>query len=233
MASRIVFLPAENNSSLLFQEKVVNFEWVAGIAKSQAIKSIKNLHLESKKLLKIMSMLEISTKSNNLLGFALSAFNLKISHEDTLVLLESLYQASKVFEGGGPFLDLIVKDPITAKQDTRLRINGNISGYKYENISWPVKKSPNFYDFLYIKALLQFPDRRTISDYEAFTDIAFSQTSLNFNPKRSYNCQARSVAIYRTLVERMEEKEILSFLAQVCTKEDSGSTHFIQGYLDE
>ena len=40
MASRIVFLPISDAGTELFQEKLVSFDWVPGIAISQAKKSI-------------------------------------------------------------------------------------------------------------------------------------------------------------------------------------------------
>jgi hypothetical protein len=50
-----------------------------------------------------------------------------------------------------------------------------------------------FYDWLYINALQQqIRQGDAVMDYAAFTDI-------EFNPKVSINCQARSVALYVAL----------------------------------
>ena len=48
MAKRIIFLPSSKNNNLLFIEKLVDFEWVPGMAITQARKSIKNLHTASR-----------------------------------------------------------------------------------------------------------------------------------------------------------------------------------------
>ena len=53
-----------------------------------------------------------------------------------------------------------------------------------------------FYDWLYIKALGNNKDLiNEIRKFNIFSDI-------KFNPNKSLNCQARSLAIFRTLQER-------------------------------
>ena len=47
--------------------------------------------------------------SENPLGVEMSAFNLKTSFGPKQASVECFYQASKVFDNGGPFLDLIDK----------------------------------------------------------------------------------------------------------------------------
>ena len=59
MASRIVFLPKFQDP--WYEEKVVTFEWVPGMAKSQARKSINNLHEAAQAQLDLLKPLEIST----------------------------------------------------------------------------------------------------------------------------------------------------------------------------
>ena len=76
MASRIIFLPNLNSNNELFSEKLVNFEWVPGIAISQAKKSIRNLHEAAEQQIGLTNILEISTRSEVILGISLSAFNL-------------------------------------------------------------------------------------------------------------------------------------------------------------
>ena len=76
MASRIVFLPISGPGNELFQEKLVTFDWVPGIAISQAKKSIRNLHEAAVKEIGLTKVLEISTRSEEILGISLSAFNL-------------------------------------------------------------------------------------------------------------------------------------------------------------
>lgn len=61
--------------------------------------------------------LEISTKSEEPLGRKLSAFHLTLNH----YALENVFQSAKVFENGGPYLDLLNVAPREAKHDERLK----------------------------------------------------------------------------------------------------------------
>ena len=122
MASRIIFLPNYSSEYELFQEKLVTFDWVPGIAVSQAKKSIRNLHEAAGKQFGLTKILEVSTRSEVILGISLSAFNLQFENKNFSV--ESAYQASKVFEKGGPYLDLLNLSSTDAKTDRRLKNSG-------------------------------------------------------------------------------------------------------------
>ena len=210
MASRIVFLPISDAGNELFQEKLVSFDWVPGIAISQAKKSVRNLHEAAGKQIGLTKILEISTRSEEILGISLSAFNLQFENRNFSV--ESAYQASKVFEKGGPYLDLLNLSSTEAKTDLRLKNSGLLTGFRFEGDNFPVTSAPNFYDYLYIRSLLTFTDRYLLKTYDGFTDIAFSQTSLIYKSKRAYNCQARSTAIFCSLISRHLEADILAKL---------------------
>jgi hypothetical protein len=210
MASRIVFLPNFISEHELFQEKLVTFDWVPGIAISQAKKSIRNLHEAAGNQIGLTKILEISTRSEEILGISLSAFNLQFENKNFSV--ESAYQSSKVFEKGGPYLDLLNLNSMEAKTDLRLKNSGLLTGFRFEGEDFPVASAPNFYDYLYIRSLLTFKDRHLLKTYDGFTDIAFSQTSLIYKNKRAYNCQARSTAIFCTLISRHLEADILAKL---------------------
>jgi hypothetical protein len=212
MASRIVFLPISDAGNELFQEKLVTFDWVPGIAISQAKKSIRNLHEAADKQIGLTKILEISTRSEVILGISLSAFNLQFENKNFSV--ESAYQASKVFEKGGPYLDLLNLSSTEAKTDLRLKNSGLLIGFRFEGEDFAVASAPNFYDYLYIRSLLVFSDRHLLKSYDGFTDIAFSQTSLIYKNKRAYNCQARSTAIFCTLISRHLEADILAKLRE-------------------
>ncbi len=75
---------------------------------------IVELHAASKKK-GLYPLLEISTKSDELLGQRLSAFNLKIETDMGEISVEAAFQGSKVFEQGGPFTDIYRKDSYAAK----------------------------------------------------------------------------------------------------------------------
>jgi len=213
MASRIVFLPNSSSEYELFQEKLVTFDWVPGIAVSQAKKSIRNLHEAAGKQIGLTKILEISTRSEEILGISLSAFNLQFENKNFSV--ESAYQASKVFEKGGPYLDLLNLSSTEAKTDLRLKNSGLLIGFRFEGEDFAVASAPNFYDYLYIRSLLFFSDRHLLKNYDGFTDIAFSQTSLKYKNKRAYNCQARSAAIFCTLISCHLEADILAKLREL------------------
>jgi hypothetical protein len=164
MASRIVFLPNFISEHELFQEKLVTFDWVPGIAVSQAKKSIRNLHEAAGKQIGLTKILEVSTRSEVILGISLSAFNLQFENKNFSV--ESAYQASKVFEKGGPYLDLLNLSSTDAKTDLRLKNSGLLTGFRFEGEDFAVTSAPNFYDYLYIRSLLFFSDRHLLKNYD-------------------------------------------------------------------
>jgi type I restriction enzyme M protein len=137
--------------------------------------------------------------------------------------VESAYQSSKVFENGGPYLDLLNCSSMEAKQDQRLKNSGRLLNFAFADKTWPIRRAPNLYDFLYIRGLLHSNDHQELLHFNAFTDIAFSQVSLDYKHGRSYNCQARSAAIFHSLSNRMEASEMLDYL-QIQGLEAEGST---------
>jgi hypothetical protein len=202
MAKRIVFTPTSTSEKLLFNEHLIEFEWVPGLAKSQNQKAIRNFHMKIEQQLGIAPILEISTKSEIQLGTRLSAFNLNARFNNGSSTVESLYQGSKVFEKGGPFTDLYELPSLQAKRDPRLLSSGSLLGFEFENTSWGLIDSPNFYDYLYIRALKDFEMSSELLEYQGFTDFAYSQNTLKKRSGLSFNCQARSAAIYVSLFNR-------------------------------
>ena len=168
------------------------FDWNAGLSVSQKQKNIAALHSAIKRQ-KGEDALEISTKSLVEMGRSLSAFNLKLDG----VLLECVYQSSKVFERGGPYLDLLEVKPKDAKRDERLQTSGKLIGFEYGSDKWPLEPTTAFYDYIYVKsALSQFSAEElmeTLKNYDWFTDI-------EFNPNKSLNSQARAVALLKSLL---------------------------------
>jgi hypothetical protein len=157
-------------------------------------------------------ILEISTRSPDHFGISLSAFNLQVEVSGKLVSVEVAYQSSKIFSDGGPYLDLLNGSSMDAKQDLRLKTSGDLQGFKFEENSWPLNGNPNFYDYLYIKGLVNNPDNKELLNYDGFTDIAFNQNQSARSGRKSFNCQARSAAIYCSLLNRMEGNQVLDFL---------------------
>lgn len=209
MAKRPVFIVVDNESKNTFVDILyVDFNWYPGFSISQKQKCIDSLHKNFLKLYREKRVLEVSTKSNNELGKKLSAFNLKL-FDNTLkkeIPVENIFQASKVFENGkGPYSDLLEKTPYEAKKDPRLRNSGEIIYFLYDGIKWPTEPKTLFYNWIYINALYANKElAEKVTMFDAFTDI-------EFNPKKSYNCQAYAVALYVSLYRRgLLEKAITS-----------------------
>jgi hypothetical protein len=191
MANRPVYIPRLDSVGVI--TKNVDFKWFPGMSKSQKQKSIKSLHTAANEL-NVSLILEISSKSEEELGVNLSAFNLMITTKQSRSFtVETAFQSSKVFEKGGPYVDLLSGTSRQAKKDIRLKESGNLVEFIFFGDIFPLKPRTYFYDWLYINALHQ---NKALSDtvvkYSGFTDI-------EFNPKKSINCQAYSAALYVSL----------------------------------
>lgn len=188
MAKRPIFLP--KSEAPFVRELEVEFKWFPGMAKSQAQKSIQSLH-DASEALGYGPLLEISSKSADPLGVALSAFNLMISGPNRKpISVECAFQGSKVFENGGPFEDLYEASSLDAKRDERIRNSGRIIEFRFFGQSFATQPVTAFYDWLYLRALSQNERLASqIQSFAGFTDIAF-------NPEKSWNCQARAAVIY-------------------------------------
>lgn len=197
MAERPIFIPVSDGPTLV-RTKYVEFQWFPGMAASQKQKSIDSLHTAACRLPNIEKVLEVSSKSREELGVALSAFNLTITtiKQNRTFSVECAYQSSKVFERGGPFVDILGKTSREAKKDERLLSSGRLTGFRFFGTDWALEPLTAFYDWLYINALKKQPSTtEQLLQYSAFTDI-------EFNPERSINCQAYSVALYISLFKR-------------------------------
>ena len=205
MAERPVFIPGAEGSALV-RTKYVAFQWFPGMAVSQKQKSVESLHAAARKLLSIGKVLEVSSKSLEGFGVALSAFNLMfttVKHNRTFSV-ECAYQGSKVFERGGPFVDIFNMTSREAKKDERLHSSGRLTGFRFFGSDWGLEPQTAFYDWLYINALKKKSElAEQLVEYSAFSDI-------EFNPERSINCQAYAVALYVSLYKRCLLEEATS-----------------------
>jgi hypothetical protein len=185
---------------LLVRTVGVTFEWLAGLSLSQRQRSIDSLHAAGRQLAGVSRILDISSKSREKLGTALSAFNLTLRTPDhpQSLSVECAFQGSKVFEHGGPYVDIFAMSSRDAKRDERLQSSGRLTGFRFASVDWPLEPQTAFYDWLYITALMQNPALiRQLEGFSAFSDI-------EFNPERSVNCQAYAVALYVSLAGRGE-----------------------------
>jgi len=198
MAIRPIFI-ATSNSEKYVNEVDIEFIWFAGMSKSQKQKSIISLHevsLERKEELKFKNILEISSKSKIELGVKLSAFNLKFNRPGIAsknISVECIFQGSKVFQDGGPFTEIYSMSSLEAKKYIKLTTSGKLIYFKRKNEIWELEPKTLFYDWIYLNTLRSNKKlAKMILDYDAFSDI-------EFNPKKSINCQAASVALFVSL----------------------------------
>lgn len=197
MAERPIFV-SKPASAQLVEEVFLQLKWHPGFAAVQKEKNIRALH-EAAARTGHLNILEVSTKSGNPRGQELSAFNLKVRNEGRGgVPLECVFQGSKVFERGGPFVDLYSMDVRSAKKDPRLKESGKLVAFEFDGSRWPLEPKTVFYDWLYVSCIYTSLDRaQELFQYGGFSDI-------EFNPFRSINCQARSIALFLSLMQRGE-----------------------------
>lgn len=193
MANRPVFMASDSKDELVIVDNL-DFEWFPGFSVIQKKKSVETLHQAFIEKYPSKKILEISSKSESDLGVMLSAFNLQIEllngHKASV---ESLYQSSKVFEQGGPYKDIRYKSPLEAKRDERLKVSGDVIAFEHRNDRWGIEPKTAFYNWLYLNVLNLNGDlKNQVLEYDAFTDI-------EFNPKKSFSCQANAIALYVSL----------------------------------
>lgn len=195
MAIRPVFIPSYEEKTLI-KEIPIEFVWSPGMAISQKQKSIQSLHKSIEKQ-GIYPILEVSSKSLLLLGKQLSAFNLKIkTNSYGIIPVEAAFQGSKVFENNKQFSEFYNQEGWEIKKDKRLKEAGELKYFKFEGTIWELEPKTAFYDWLYLHGLLENKDIAShLPEYKGFTDI-------EFNPKKSINCQAKTCALYVTLCHR-------------------------------
>lgn len=173
--------------------EVFSFQWFPGFAISQKQKSIESLHGAIRETYADAKPLEISTKSKEPLGKKLSAFYLMLNQ----YTLENIFQSAKVFENGGPYLDLMDVPPREAKRDERLKNSGNLTAFHFQGEVFPLIPTTVFYDYIYflaVKESLTEEEINAISGYNFFTDI-------EFNLAKSMNTQARTVSMMKLILE--------------------------------
>ena len=195
MALRPIFIPYFEGLRFV-REIPIEFAWSPGFAPVQKKKNVAALH-EAAKAKGFSRLLEVSTKSEEKLGQRLSAFNMPIEIGDgSMITIECAFQGSKVFEHGGPYTDIYRGTSREAKKDERLRSSGRVIGFCFEGIAVPPEPKTAFYDWLYARALA--PHREFLSRFDAYDGF----TDIEFNPEKSINCQARSCALFVSLVRK-------------------------------
>jgi len=196
------------------------------MSKTQKQKSTKSLHkviLENQKILGITKVLEVSSKSEDKIGVELSAFNLSyMSSSNKNISVECIFQSSKVFENGGPYTEILRMTSLEAKRYEKLKSSGQLLHFMRKNEIWDLEPRTLFYDWVYLNTLCaNYKLAKRVLENDAFTDI-------EFNPKKSINCQAATVALYVSLARNdllnkvlQDKKSFTTFMFTQAKRNDS------------
>lgn len=199
--TRPIFIPNKNSIGVI--EKNIEFDWHMGMSTEVRKRSIRSLHEKAKEQ-GFNHILEASSKSEQDIGIQLSAFFLKNIKGYPV---ENLFQSSKVFVNGGPYRDLLTVTPREAKKDLRLKESGEMVKFTFNQKDFPLEPKSLFYDWLYIQVL--YSDRN-LDLRETFFDEHFDAFSdIEFNPQKSFSCQARTLALCASLYENECVKEFI------------------------
>ena len=199
MAEKSVFISKVEYP--FFEEVHVNIDWFGGFALSQKRKCQIGLHQNFLMEYPKEKILEISSSLMSL-GAKLSAMHLNKRTLKGITTVESAFQSSRIYGDGakriGPFPEYRFLPGRECKKLVKEAAK-EMHSYQYEldglTFYAPAHHISQFYDFLYLNALLE-PENEEVKNkllqekYTAFTDLA----------TKSLNCQARSAAIFVGLV---------------------------------
>ena len=204
MVTRPIFIPEIEHVGVRVVQSLP-FTWHPGFSMVQKKKNVAALHASITQMDANLIPLEISSRSNEQLGIKLSAFNLGVESNGRFFSVESVYQASKVFENGvGPFPELYASNPAEVRNYIKTHETAALKMYQYGNEIWSLNPTRAFYDWIYCRALSKNPSLVDgLRGYNCFSDIAF-------NPVRAVNCQAYAVALYLSLAKNGVIEEAMS-----------------------
>jgi len=204
MVTRPVFSPIYDHVGVK-ETASAPFVWNPGFSMLQKQKNVVALHEAIKRQYPELRPLEISSRSRESIGVNLSAFKLGVWSHEKYYTVESVYQASKVFEGNkGPFPGLYEKKPSEVRDSLKLVSRGRIVSYQMGSDKWALMPTRAFYDWVYCRALYRNQTLvKGVRAFNCFTDIAF-------NPIKSVNCQAYAVSLYLSLMSNGVLEEALS-----------------------
>lgn len=207
-AIRPIFTPkfSTNQVEIGVKEVQIEFDWHMGMSREVRKRSIISLHAKATQQ-GFEPILEASSKSDQAIGIQLSAFFLK---NDEGIAVENLFQSSKVFKNGKQFLDLLNVTPKEAKTDPRLKENGDLTAFYFNQKYYPLEPKSLFYDWLYIMTLFKSNSNNDLKNQ--FLDSHFTSFSdIEFNPKKSFSCQARTLALAISLFKNESIDEFIQY----------------------
>lgn len=179
----------------------VQFGAISGNSRSAVQKRVHKLYdVYSRANDRKVKVLEVSSASDMPLGVSASAFNLRDSSGKTV---ECIFQASKKFAKGGPYLEILDMSSVQAKKYQLLKTSGQLVAFVKEGKDYPLNPTTAFYNWIYINALMNNTNiAKQIQEYEAFSDIWFNHTY-------GLNCQAEACAIYCGLAKSGQLEEAM------------------------
>jgi len=209
MAKRLYFIAKPSYQGLIV-EKTIHFEYFRGQNLSQKHKSIESMHHAIRAFESGGKILEISTVSPDPLGRKLAGVFVLAENEDgNDVSVMNIFESAKVFERGGPYRDLLEKDPLEVSEDERLRNSGRLLGFHYQNESYSLSPRTLFFDWIYMSALYeQKALHEELAAYDIVTDIEYSMNNMFASSARA--C-ARFISLYHTGLLDDTMKDIDSF----------------------
>ncbi len=187
MASRTIYISTCEFPYV--QELTIKFTWTNG-RKQQNIRA---LHDAVHQVNPNLHILEVSAASTCKEGAAVSPAQLMLEHDGHNLPVGAVYEASKVFENGGPYTDLLQMDFSKLRKDARLQKSGALTGYSYLGVTYlPEPLSHTFFDWLYGQALCQnISKSKELLAYNAFSDI-----EAVVDEKKPVNSPARAAAVF-------------------------------------
>jgi hypothetical protein len=213
MATRPVFFVDSGHGVIPKTKEIqIDFDWHPGFSIAQKQRSIRSLHSRILATTTLQNPLEISSKSPLALGVDLSAFNLQLRIRSSLPIkasVETVYQGSKQFNGVPRFdSDRYHLEPRDARKRARdFEDTAKLSGWTMGDFFFDLSSGTEFYSWLYLGALYQQESLlKQLVEYDCFTDI-------EFNPKKSFACQARSAALARAIY--LNEGSLLPYLKRI------------------
>jgi hypothetical protein len=213
-ATRCYYLPSAN--APYFSEGLATFQFVAGRDSWTHSANSRSLVASIHKLEPEAKVLEVSTASETDLGVRLSALNLMLGTDWGTHSVEKVFQASKVFEDGGPFLD-ILDLPGNPKSHAKLTVSGKLIGFAGpEGREVRADGTSAFYDRLYLSALIQNSELLLeAQNFDVFTDLRFAKRIKGFSPTQPINTQARSCAIAKSLFMKAGLTELENYVSRI------------------
>lgn len=213
MAVRKVYLPLAEYPYA--KEVSVTFPWSNG-SKHQNIQAVLDTFHD---VYPDVPALEVSLASSQPEGIGAAAMKLPfhLAGSDQTVPVGIVYEAAKVFENGGPYVELLQCSRQKVQKDARLQKSGKCVGYRLEDAEFPAEPHPYaFFNWLYGCALRQNPEKADgVLKFGAFADLELGSS------KKDRNSPARAAAVYAGLAAAgklacLDSYE--AFVAETCTE---------------